>query len=85
MFAGYVIGWVSAVLYVCSRVPQIVKNVRSAVNHEMHVQYCIQKMWLGGQTEFPKRRGGASVYNVLTFQKSRGGKSSFRGECPPAP
>ena len=35
-------------------------------------------MWLGGQTEFPKCRGGDGVYDVLTFQKSSGGKSSPR-------
>ena len=28
----------------------------------------------GGQNEFPKCKGGQSVYNVLTFQKSRGGQ-----------
>ena len=34
---------------------------------------CIQKMWLGGQTESFQNVGGKGVYNVLTFQKSRGG------------
>ena len=30
-------------------------------------------MWLGGANwEFSKCKGGQSVYNVLTFQKSRG-------------
>ena len=37
---------------------------------------CIQKMWLGGgggQTEcFQNVGGDKGVYNVLTFQKSRG-------------
>ena len=38
------------------------------------IQCCIQKMWLGGQTEFPKctKWGGEGVYDILTFQKSRG-------------
>ena len=34
-------------------------------------QCCTQKMWLGGQTEFPKCREVEGVYyDVLTFQKS---------------
>ena len=36
---------------------------------------CIQKMWLGGKTESFQNVGGGGgkgVYNVLTFQKSRG-------------
>ena len=37
-------------------------------------QCCIQKMWLGGQTESFHNVGGGGegVYDVLTFQKSRG-------------
>ena len=36
------------------------------------------------KTEFPNCRwGGEGIYNVLTFKKSRGGKSSPRGERPP--
>ena len=32
-------------------------------------------MWLGGQTESFQHVGGAlSVYDVLTFQKARGGQ-----------
>ena len=45
-------------------------------------------MWLGGQTEnFQNVGGGRGVYDVLTFLKSRGGKSSPRGGggFPPAP
>ena len=38
-----------------------------------------------GQTEFPKCRGDKGVYKVLTFQKSRGGKSSPRGVNAPPP
>ena len=35
---------------------------------------------------FPKCRGGKGLYNVLTFQKSRGGgKNSPREEMPPPP
>ena len=30
-------------------------------------------MWLGGQTESPKCRGGKGVYDVLTLHKSLGG------------
>ena len=55
------------------------KNMQKIVT-----QCCIQKMWLGGQTEsFQNVGGGEGVYNVLTFQKSRGGKSSPRGANPP--
>ena len=50
------------------------------------IQYCMQKMWLGGQTESLQNVGGASVYDVLTLQKSKGGKSSPRGgKDPPTP
>ena len=46
----------------------------------------IQKMWLGGQTEFPKCRGGKGVFNVLTFQKSRGTRAHLGGiNAPPPP
>ena len=37
-------------------------------------QSCIQKMWLGGQTESFQNVGGEGVYDVLTFQKSRRGQ-----------
>ena len=39
---------------------------------QMIISYvcCIQKMWLGGETEFQKCRRGKGLYNVLTFQKS---------------
>ena len=44
------------------------------------------QMWLGGQTEFPKCTEGAEgVYDVSTFQKSRGGTSSPRGAKTPIP
>ena len=41
-------------------------------------QCCIQKMWPWGHTENFQNVGGGGegVYDVLTFQKSRGGKSS---------
>ena len=46
-------------------------------------QCCIQKMWLGGQTEFPKCRGGGKgVYDVLTLQKSRGARAHLGGQRP---
>ena len=45
-------------------------------------QYCIQKMWLGGQTEFPKYRGGEGVYDVLTLQKSGGERAHLGGKAP---
>ena len=41
----------------------------------------------GANSEFPKCRGGEGVYNVLTFQKSRGGAKVHLGgakaPCPP--
>ena len=40
-------------------------------------------MWLGGNTESFQNVGGKGVYNVLTFQKSKGGKSSPRGANAP--
>ena len=47
-------------------------------------QCYMQKMWLGGKTEcFQNVGGGEGVYDVLTFQKSRGGKSSPRGQKYP--
>ena len=46
-------------------------------------------MWLlGGQTEsFQKCRGVKGVYNVLTFQKTRGARAHLWGgsNAPPAP
>ena len=47
-------------------------------------------MWLGGQTESFQNVGGAKVYgvyNVLTFQKSRGARAHLGGggEMPPRP
>ena len=46
-----------------------------------HIQCYIQKMWLGGTNwEFPKCRGDKGVYNVLTFQKSRGARAHLGGQ-----
>ena len=36
----------------------------------------------GANWEFPKCKGGQNLYNVLTFQKFKGGKSLPRGEMP---
>ena len=44
-------------------------------------------MWLGGRTKNFQNVGGRGegVYDVLTFQKSRGGKRSPRGGKSPHP
>ena len=45
-----------------------------------------RKYGWGGKLSFQNVGGGEGVYNVLTFQKSRGGKSSPRGgKSPPRP
>ena len=51
------------------------------IDHRNVFSMCyIQKMWLGGQTEcFQNVGGGKGVYNVLTFQKSRGARAHLGG------
>ena len=51
-------------------------------------QWCIQNMWLGGQTESfhnvgGRAGGGEDLYNVLTFQKSRGARAHLGGAKAP--
>ena len=50
----------------------------SATNITNHC--CIQKMWLGGQTESFQNVGGAKVDDVLTFQKFRGAIAHLGGK-----
>ena len=53
----------------------------------LHVLTCISVVYricgYGGQTEFPKCRGGGEekvyIYNVITFQKSRGARPHLGG------
>ena len=55
-----------------------VVKVRLGVSSVLHTENVA-----GGQTEFPKCRGGGgeSVYDVLTFQKSRGTLVAYIGYC----
>ena len=55
-------------------------------NTKKYISVAYRKCARGGKLRVSKMKGGKSVYNVLTFQKSRGGKSSPRGgKCLPRP